>query len=1009
MRRANRRTILLSTIFMIFVIAVTFISSPAVKADENSGSKETARQKEWYSMIKSCVSSKSAFRNWGVVWINTDVSIPANQLRDGNWFRGVETDYGSPFVEKEIYGNYGDGKIYCDAKDNKLVKAGIANVLGLNYVDVICNYKNTTKIDSSSWGILGQGNKNATCVDAYNNKDDDEYFRHYNTNANSYLDELVKDKVFSGNIPAGSMGGLTYLEQYWVVYDAFMSACATGSGIPITSENRSSNQFPYVISEVRNGEVIEVGYSGRDNPNSNTEITYFYNAKMTCSELSQAIHEGSRVDALKESVAAGEVEDSDDNNNQAEQNCQNSGGAGSLGWIVCSILDWMSEATEGLYDGVVEPALRVEPELFQNGSSDTSNGTIQGAEGAWAVFRDFANILFIIIVLVVIFSQLTGVGIDNYGIKKILPKLIIVAILVNLSYLICLICVDLSNIVGNGIQDLFNSINISGGVPTSTYGGVGFANDAGFVAVSIAGAAVGAVAIYSNPALLLTLFVSVLGVLISVLFLFILLAGRKAAIVLLTVISPIAIILYMLPNTKKIFDKWLNLWKAMLILYPACGLLIGGGNFASRLMVSLPNSSESAATVFVAMIVGIVPIFFIPSLVKSAYSALGSIGGTITGFGGRFRGGLDRRARGSQVYQRAQKRSQDRSQRIGAMRRAGLRLDKDGNVVESRRPTARLRRRVSGTWVGRRLGLGASMDQNAAEFAKIESARRDNKDNANIDMINTQFVKDENARMMRRAERDVGVVPIDDRIARARAEAARSAQARKAFQDQYANYSIQQLKAEANQAATLRGKDDGSERVSALISAMESRGLENDVVEKILKNDSTIHDDAGVMATLAGSNNKVLKAFGKKGKTTFNDFMNGTGTDSMQGYIKSKGKEFLDGLDDKAIAQIRAYNNGAAMSTDLLVEAMAGTKNADSIRELNAILANRGDIKISGNQLANFDESAITNLFGNNKARTAMLVASDDIANDTKLINNMNPKARNAINRLRRATGRSPI
>lgn len=433
---------------------------------------------------------------------------------------------------------------------------------------------------------------------------------------------------------------------------------------------------------------------------------------------------------------------------KAKATCQNSGGAGSLGWIVCSILDWMANATEFMYDNIVEPALRIEPELFT-----TTGGQGQNAEAAWRIFRDFANIIFIILLLIVIFSQLTGYGIDNYGIKKILPKFIIVAVLVNLSYLICLICVDLSNIVGNSIQDVFNDMTgqisanitidpLNGTLPAGATSNVAVdvGARAGIAAVTIAGLAVGAYALYSNPALLLTLFISVLGVLISVLFVFILLAGRKAAIVLLTVVSPIAFILYMLPNTKKIYDKWFNLWKAMLLVYPICGLLIGGGNFASQLMLGIgQNTSTPAASVFTAMIVGIVPIFFIPTVIKSAYAALGSIGGTLAGFGGRLRGGFTRRASNSQAYQRAQKRSQDRSQRIGAMRRAGVRLDKDGNVVESGRPTARLRRRMAGTWAGRRLGMEASMGRSFNEFAGMEAARRGGIASNDIEAMNAAF------------------------------------------------------------------------------------------------------------------------------------------------------------------------------------------------------------------------------------------------------------------------------
>ncbi|MCZ6324111.1 hypothetical protein O5165_25825, partial [Escherichia coli] len=43
-------------------------------------------------------------------------------------------------------------------------------------------------------------------------------------------------------------------------------------------------------------------------------------------------------------------------------------------------------------------------------------------------------------------------GLNNYSIKKMLPRLIVAAILVNLSYYICAIAVDISNILGHSLQ-----------------------------------------------------------------------------------------------------------------------------------------------------------------------------------------------------------------------------------------------------------------------------------------------------------------------------------------------------------------------------------------------------------------------------------------------------------------------------------------------------------------------------------------------------------------------------
>lgn len=429
-------------------------------------------------------------------------------------------------------------------------------------------------------------------------------------------------------------------------------------------------------------------------------------------------------------------DDSSDVPGEVEDTCQNAGGAGSLGWIVCPILDWMQEASENIYTDYVEPNLQLETGLFEN-----DNGTSQ----AWSTFQGFANVCFIILFLTIIFSQLTGVGIDNYGIKKLLPKLIVVAILVNLSYLICVICADLSNILGNALKTMFDNFAVGGSV---TVGKTTFGDGAGATAITavVLVAAVFAlgVAVWHNPAILLTLLVGALGVLIAIFFLFILLAARKAAIVVLTAISPLAFVCYMLPNTKKLFDRWLKFWEAMLLLYPICGLLIGGGDFVSRLMLVVLSSGKDNTNgdffgYFTAMIIGIIPIFFIPTVLKSAFAAFGSIGSKIAGFGDRMRSGATRGIRNSERFKNAQERGQARQKRLAAQRRAGVYIDKEGNVQERRRPSAQLRRRLAGTRAGKALGMDRTIGQNTTAFLQQESARRDDIESMDLDSANATF------------------------------------------------------------------------------------------------------------------------------------------------------------------------------------------------------------------------------------------------------------------------------
>lgn len=125
-----------------------------------------------------------------------------------------------------------------------------------------------------------------------------------------------------------------------------------------------------------------------------------------------------------------------------------------------------------------------------------------------------------------------------------IPKLIIAAVLVNTSYYICLIAVDLSNLLGYGIKSLFDSVG--GSVPNLN--GKNGTWETAISGILVGGFGVLAIGMaISGPVLMASLLAVVLT-------LFILLA-RQALIILLIVVAPLALA-YMLPNTEQLFKKW---------------------------------------------------------------------------------------------------------------------------------------------------------------------------------------------------------------------------------------------------------------------------------------------------------------------------------------------------------------------------------------------------------------------------------------------------------------------
>ncbi len=335
-----------------------------------------------------------------------------------------------------------------------------------------------------------------------------------------------------------------------------------------------------------------------------------------------------------------------------------------MGWIVCPILAKTSEAVTDMYEKIVAPFLSIDASLLSN---DENGGTYT----AWKIFQSFANIVFIILLLVVIFSQLTGVGIDNYGIKKILPKLIITAILINLSYIICQLVVDVSNILGYGIKSALDNAADSLGVISISVGNGGQEVSEGATAITGVIAALGLVAggaaiLTQGFAIILPLLFAVISAAIALMFTFVLLGVRQAGVVLLVALSPLAFVAYMLPNTKKLFDKWLKMFQGLLIFFPIVGLLIGGGNLASKIL--LKAQPDDFFVALIAMLLNVVPFFFIPTLLKGSFAAMGNLGARISGMSKGTRGWATKKARESNAYQERQ-----------ARWRAGV--DKDGNVT----------------------------------------------------------------------------------------------------------------------------------------------------------------------------------------------------------------------------------------------------------------------------------------------------------------------------------------
>ncbi|MBR0488395.1 hypothetical protein IJJ39_01825 [Candidatus Saccharibacteria bacterium] len=291
-----------------------------------------------------------------------------------------------------------------------------------------------------------------------------------------------------------------------------------------------------------------------------------------------------------------------------EKACQES--FGGIAWLVCPITGVIAKAVDWLYDKI-EGVLVVNPVEMKDGSPIYE---------VWKYMRGITNIAFIIFLLVMVYSQITGLGITNYGLKKTLPKLIIGAILVNLSFIICTLVVDASNIIGGGLRDVFTNIemnvmgnaNISGATLSQLYGAAG----------GVAGAGVIAGMFTLDTGVIWMLIPTILGGLAAVVIGLFTIALRQAVVALLIMISPLAVMAYILPNTEQWFKKWKDLLTRMLVFYPMFSLLFGASSLAGFAIIA---SASDGFGICIGIAVQIFPLFFSWSLMKMSGTFLSSI------------------------------------------------------------------------------------------------------------------------------------------------------------------------------------------------------------------------------------------------------------------------------------------------------------------------------------------------------------------------------------------------
>lgn len=662
--------ILMAFVFMFVGTLLNAQSASAANLAMSPSSDEKIQKLLLNRAVGKCMQTSNLSGGFG---FENGYRIGAEAAIDGDWFMSVGTSYEAttgPYMKNTGINDQSENS-RCGSKEMIQRFLSVYKTGGL---DVLCGIgfkrsDGSTPCKAGN-GVLEDGNPS------------------YGARAEEFRKKYPESAIGMGD-----------QDWYWFYRKTFNWSCGEGkmvSGLINEADYNNSNgangfgyRLIYVTTEENptppvsgqpHAKWLYVSGAKKRSDNVNTRLGEgpgYSTVTMSCAQIEERLNHYGRIVAAQtadkpadqiereqaEGVAAGASDGQGTAPEDSETSCQIEG----LGWFICPAISLMATATDSLW-GWISNFMKVQPLNVDTASNENTMYI------AWKAMRDVANVAFVIAFIIIVYSQLTGVGVSNYGVKKLLPRLIVAAVLVNASYWVAAIAVDISNILGNNIYNVLRNgidlgdVTIEGQnweVITSyilsagtVVGGVLFGKFA--LTQELAGS-IGQVALWA-------LVVFVLAVVLALLIAFIILAVRQALIIILIVLSPLAFVAMLLPNTEKFFTLWRKSLTTLLVFYPLFAVLFGGSFLAGYIIIGSAASNDSPdtpmlMTYMVGMAVMILPLWLTPLVMRFSTGILGQVAGMVNnkskGFVDRARNVRNRKAAlaGNEIMQKTGQRN----------------------------------------------------------------------------------------------------------------------------------------------------------------------------------------------------------------------------------------------------------------------------------------------------------------------------------------------------------------
>lgn len=240
----------------------------------------------------------------------------------------------------------------------------------------------------------------------------------------------------------------------------------------------------------------------------------------------------------------------------------------TIGWVVCPTMRTIARMADKGFAYIKKESMKLNFELFSNTGKTYK---------AWQIVQGIANILFVVVFLYMIYNYLLGRTEGVYNLKRLLPRIIIIVILVNISYYVGVLFVDVSNIIGDAVWNFMSGFYNNNNAVLPLGGSANPQADGNLTKI--------AAAVVGRTDMVWALLPAVATVTITIAVIsgaaVILLIMREALVATLLLASPLIFLFYLLPNLERFSGQAIRLYIQLLMLYPILALLMGTGQIVS--------------------------------------------------------------------------------------------------------------------------------------------------------------------------------------------------------------------------------------------------------------------------------------------------------------------------------------------------------------------------------------------------------------------------------------------